>query len=92
MQMEWGFPLQMSLSNGVGIPTPNEPLKRSGNAHPPPKKNPAARRGGDVGPRKGGGERGRRGGERREKKKKGIYILLKNFIIATFLLYFKEII
>ena len=57
--MEWEFPLQMSLSKGVGMPTP------------PPKKNPAARRGGDVGPRKGGGERGRRGGGETGKEKEG---------------------
>ena len=92
MQMEWGFPLQMSLSNGVGIPTPNEPLKRSGNAHPTPKKKSRCAARGGRRAKEGGGVEGEAGGERREKKKKGIYILLKNFIIATFLLYFKEII
>ena len=31
--LEWGFPLHFSFSNGVGIPTPFQPLKWSGNSH-----------------------------------------------------------
>ena len=32
-KMEWEFPLHFSISNGVGIPTPFDMLKWSGNSH-----------------------------------------------------------